>query len=72
MRSNEWVVEKMDYKERLLTTFNRRKMSFIGHVQRHKDISFDLFMGSVYGNRGRGRPKARYNDSIRDRAGISI
>ena len=60
----------MDCKERLLTTINSRKMSFVGHVLRHKDISCDLFMGSVYGNRGRGRPKTRYSDNIRDGAGI--
>ena len=45
-------------------------MSFVGHVLRHKDISCDLFMGSVYGNRGRGRPKTRCSDNIRDTAGI--
>ena len=47
----------MDCKERLLTTINRRKMSFVGHGLRYKDISCDLLMGSVYGNRGRGRLK---------------
>ena len=45
-------------------------MSFVGHVLRHKDISCDLFMGSVRGNRGRGRPKTRYSDNIKDRAGL--
>ena len=72
MRSNEWVLEKMDCKERLLTTINRQKMSFAGHVLRHKDISCNLFMGSVYGNIGRGRPKTRYSDSIRDSTGIKV
>ena len=69
MKSNEWVLEKIDCKERLLTAINRRKMSFVGHILRHKDISCDLFMGSVYGHRGRGRPKTRYSDNIKDRAG---
>ena len=59
-----------DCKERLLTTINRRKMSFFGHVLRHKDISCDLFMGSVYRKRSRGRPKMRYSDKIKDRAGF--
>ena len=45
-------------------------MPFVGHVLRHKDISCDLRMGSVYENRGRSRPKTRYSDNIRDRAGI--
>ena len=47
-KSNEWVLEKVDCKERLLATINRLKMSFVGHVLRRKDISCNLFMGSVY------------------------
>ena len=35
-------------------------MSFAGHALRRIDIRCDLFMGSVYGNRDRGRPKTRY------------
>ena len=46
-------------------------MSFVGHVLRRKDISCDLFMGSVYGSRSRGRPKTRYSDNVRERAGIN-
>ena len=60
MKSNEWLLEKMDCKERLLTAINRRKMSFVVY----------FFMGSVYGHRGRGRPKTRYSDKIKGRAGI--
>ena len=51
------MLEKMYCKERPLATSNRRKTSFVGHVLKRKDISCDLFMGSVYGNRGRGSLK---------------
>ena len=44
-------------------------MSFVGHVLRCKDISCNLFMGSVYGNRNRGRLKTRYSDNGKERAG---
>ena len=44
-------------------------MSFVGHILGCKDISCDLFMGIVYGNRGRGRQKTRYSDNIKERAG---
>ena len=37
--------EKMDCKERLQATNNRRKMSFVGHVLRHKDVSCDVLEG---------------------------
>ena len=53
-------------KERLLTTLNRRKMAFVEHVLRGKDISTDLFMGMVYGKRGRGRPKTRYSNNVKE------
>ena len=64
------MLEKIDCKERLLGTLNRRKMSFVGHILRLKDIRCDLLMGSAYGNRVRGRPKTRYSDNVRERAGI--
>ena len=59
----------MDCKARLLKTLNRRKMSFLGHILRSKDISCDIFMGSVYGNRGRNRLKTRYSDIVKETAG---
>lgn len=33
--------------EKRMLTFNRRKMSFIGHILRSKDITCDPFMGTV-------------------------
>ena len=56
---------RMDYKARL-------KMSFVGQVLRRKDFSCDLSMGSVCRNRGRGRPKGRYSDSVKEIAGIKV
>ena len=68
-KTNEWVLEKMEVEERLLTTLNRRKMAFVGHILRGKDISTDLFMRMVYGKRGRGRPKTRYSDNVKEITG---
>ena len=41
------INEKVHCKERLLINLNRRKMSFVGHILRSKNTSYDLFMGSV-------------------------
>ena len=68
-KTNEWILERMAVKERLLTTLNRRKMAFVGHIFRGNDISSDLFTGTVYGKRGRGRPKTRYSDNVKEIAG---
>ena len=64
-KTNEWLLKKMDASERLLKTINRRKMAFIGHILRGKDITSDLLLGMVYGTRGSGRPKVRYSDNIK-------
>ena len=56
-------------KQRLLTTLSRRKIAFVGHILRGKDISTDLFMGMVYGKRGRVTPKTRYSDNVKEVAG---
>ena len=37
----------MDVSERLLITMNSRKMTFIGHILRGKDITSDLLLGMV-------------------------
>ena len=41
-KTNEWILNKMDVSERLLTTINRRKMAFVGHRLRGKDITSDF------------------------------
>ena len=43
-KTNEWILNKMDVSERLLTTVNRRKMASIGHKLRGKDITSDLLL----------------------------
>ena len=51
--TNEWILNKMDVSERLLTTIDCRKMSVIGHILRGKDITSDLLLGMVYDTRGK-------------------
>ena len=63
-KSNEWVLGKIDCKETLLATLFRRKVSFVGYILRGKDVSCELFVGSVYRNRCRGKPKMRYSENI--------
>ena len=47
----------------------RGKLAFIGHTFRKEDICKDLLTASVYGKRGRDRPKARLSDNIREFGG---
>ena len=66
-KTNECILNRIDVSERLLTTINRRKMAFVGHILRGKDITSDLVIGMIYGMRG--RPKARYSDNIKEISG---
>ena len=66
-KTNELIVNKMDVSERLLATINCRKVAFIGHILRGKDITIDLLLGMVYGTGG--RLKVRYSDSIKEYSG---
>ena len=68
-KTDEWILNKMDVSERLLTTINRRKMTFVGHILRGKDITSDILLRMVYGMRGRGRPTVRYSDNIKEISG---
>lgn len=71
-KTNEWVLNKVDNKERLLSVINRRMMAFAGHILRKRDCEKDLLTGTVYGKRGRERPKTRYRDNIRENLGGRI
>ena len=71
-KTNAWTLENINCKERLLTTINKRKMSFIGHILRSDLLEKDLLVGSVYGNRKRGRPKTRISDNIKEISGKSF
>ena len=68
-KSNQYVLGKIGTSERLLTAIVKRKMAFVGHIFRKGDICKDLLTGTVYGKRGRGRPKTRYSDNIREFGG---
>ena len=70
--TNEEVLRRINPKERLLNTINRRKLQFVGHVLRSNNLDQKLLMGAVYGKRGRGRPKARFSDSVGGLCGLSM
>ncbi len=71
-KMNTEVLRRINCKERLLETFNKRKLKFVGHVMRSESMEKNLLMGMVMGNRGRGRPKTRLSDNIRDICGLTM
>ena len=50
---------------RLLDSILQRKLGLVGHILRQENgIDRALLLGSVYGPRGRGRPKTRFTEDI--------
>ena len=69
-KTNDWVLNKAEScNSRLLNVINRRNLSFAGHVLRSNGLDKTLLIGMVFGNRGRGRPKTRFSNSIKEISG---
>ena len=66
------MLRRINCKDRLLDILNRRKLKFIGHVMRSESLEKNLLTGMVIGNRGRGRPKTRLSDNIKDICGLTM
>jgi len=71
-RTNQWVLEKIGPCRRLLDKINERKLKFLGHIARTSGMTKDLLFGTVIGKRGRGRPKTRMSDNVKNIANISM
>ena len=71
-KTNDEVLRRINCKDRLLGTLNRRKLNFVGHVIRSKRLEKNLMTGMVIGNRGRGKPKTRLSDNIKDICGLMM
>ena len=59
--------------EDLLTTVERLKLQWYGHVSRSSDLTKTILHGTVKGGRRQGRQRKRWEDNIRksrDRPGV--
>ena len=76
-RTNEWVLKEIGETRRLLGSLNERKLKIPGHIARTEGLSKGILFGTVPGKRGpgkrgRGRPKTRLSDNVKDVARISM
>ena len=71
-KTNEEVLQKVNCEHRLFDIINARKLKFIGHILRSDNLDNVLLTGMVFGPRGRGRPKTRFWDDIRQLTGMGI
>jgi len=71
-RTNQSILDELSPSHRFLTTIQRRKLKYFGHVVRAENLSTDILHGRINGNRSRGRPKRRWSDDVKDWTGLSI
>ncbi|XP_063598624.1 uncharacterized protein LOC134775096 [Penaeus indicus] len=71
-KTNEEVLQQINCEHRLIDIINARKLKFIGHILRSDNLDNVLLIVMVFGPRGRGRPKTRFWDDIRQLTGMGI
>ena len=70
--TNESVLKKLNCDNRLLDSVYSHQLSFIGHILRHECLQGTLLLGMVPGSRGRGRPKTRLSDHLKEICGLTM
>jgi len=60
-----------DPKRDFMTAVRRQKQKFFGHIVRAQNLATSILHGRVGGVRGRGRPRRRWMDVIKDWIGLS-
>ena len=58
--------------EDLLTIVKRRKLQWYGHVSRSSGLAKTILQGTVKGGRRQGRQRKRWEDNIREWAGLEF
>ena len=53
-----------------LTSVNRRKLKWYGHVTRSSGLAKTILQGTVQGGRRRGRQRKRWEDNIKEWTGL--
>ena len=66
MISNKSVCKKLKVTLQLLTTIKVRKLTYFGHIARHRNLSHEILTGRMDGSRGRSRPRRTWNDNIKE------
>ena len=62
---NEYVLDQVKEKRKLLNTILERKKRLVGHVLRGKSLVKEVIEGRMEGKRGRGKPRIMMIDVIK-------
>ena len=65
-KTNESILEEIGKKIELLRMIRRRQLGFLGHILRSDALENLSQTGKIAGSRGRGRPRIKYMDGIKN------
>ena len=68
-RSNENILTIIGGRRELLAMMRKRQITFFGHVMRADVLENLAVTGRIAGSRGRGRPRKKYMDVMREMIG---
>lgn len=70
-KRNDAILQEIDEERNIITAIMKRKVELIGHLLRHKDFFIKVLVGTIVGNRQRGRPRSSYFNDINKRMGFN-
>ena len=68
-RSNASILEAIGSGRELMAALRKRQMGFLGHVMREDGLENLAMTGRIAGSRGRGRPRKKYLDRMKELIG---
>ena len=72
-KSNKDILTELDIRGNwLIDSIKRRKLTYYGHIKRHNELERTILEGMVEGARGRGRPRRRWIQDIKETLGIPL
>ena len=63
--TNEYVLDQVNEKIKLLNTIFERKKRWLGHILRGESLVKEVIEGRMRGKRGRGKPRIKMLDDIK-------
>ena len=68
----EKVTAEIGKHQELLDIVKSRKLKWFGHTTRKNGLAKDCLQGTVRGGRGRGRPRKKWSDNVKEWTGLSF
>ena len=69
MKTNEEVMRLVGPNKSIVNIIKERKIRCCGHLMRHDSLQKKLLEGKIAGTKGRGRPRKKWFDNIKEWTG---